>query len=230
MSEKEKAVERLREALGASVANLQFWDDARYWPDADARADLDGARDSYRQDVAVLKSRVIEARALLGSHGALLAAAQAVCDRRPALDPRRFREEPTHKEESMTTIAPALAQREEALAEANRIRWAMGRYRKQIRELGFFAGASFAGASFAATLLEDPDDIVARMKVGYLLRSVHRIGHKRAERIAALADTTLSRKVGPLKPKPYEKAPLTLRQRAIIVRHLRGLAGEDDPE
>ena len=123
------------------------------------------------------------------------------------------------------TTAPARCQHEEALAEANRIRWAMGRYRKQIRELGFFAGASFA-----ATLLEDPDDIVARMKVGYLLRSVHRIGSKRAERIAALADTTLSRKVGPLKPKPYEKAPLTLRQRAIIVRHLRGLAGEDDPE
>lgn len=123
------------------------------------------------------------------------------------------------------TIAPARAQREEALAEANRIRWAMGRYRKQIRELGFFAGASFA-----ATLLEEPDEIVARMKIGYLLRSVHRIGSKRAERIAALADTTLSRKVGPLKLKPYEKAPLTLRQRAIIVRHLRGLAGEDDPE
>ena len=125
----------------------------------------------------------------------------------------------------MSAQAPPTSQSLEALAEANRIRWAMGRYRKQIRELGFFAGASFA-----ATLLEDPDDIVARMKVGYLLRSVHRIGTKRAERIAALADTTLSRKVGPLERKPYEKAPLTLRQRSILVAHLRSLAREDEPE
>lgn len=106
-----------------------------------------------------------------------------------------------------------------ALEDANRIRWAMADRRRE------FKGRTFTeGCVLAAELIEEPpDDVVKRMKLGYLLRSVHRIGRSRATDIARLADASLSRRIA-YRRGEYDAPPLSLRQRAVIAAELRRIA------
>ena len=120
-----------------------------------------------------------------------------------------------------TTIAPARPQHLEAHEQANMIRCAMAGVRREL------AAMSFAdGCRRAAELLEDPDEIVGRMKIGVLLRAITRVGHSRAKDIAGLADASMLRRVGPIRVKGDGLGPLTLRQRAIIAGELRRMGGE----
>lgn len=100
---------------------------------------------------------------------------------------------------------------------ANEIRGEMARHRREIRAMRFKAGCAFA-----AELLERPDEIVSRMKLGYLLRSIHRVGNGRASEIAEIADATTSRRIGPMRVVG-EPPPISLRQRALIADRLREL-------
>lgn len=113
------------------------------------------------------------------------------------------------------------AQRMDALAEANRIRLASAEHRRQLRRLSFVDGLNRA-----AEMLEDPDEGVARMQVGHLLRSIHRVGRKKVPRLLRQADlnpAALNRRVGPGEIR-HAQPQLTQRQRLLLADVLRQLA------
>lgn len=122
---------------------------------------------------------------------------------------------------STATIDPRAEQREAARQFANEVRFEMASIRRTLSGL-----TRAEGCIYAAELLEEPpSEIVARMKLGYLLRSIHRVGRSRAEDIAHKADASIARRIGPM--RLIGDAPaLSLRQRAVIAAELRRLGGE----
>jgi hypothetical protein len=117
-----------------------------------------------------------------------------------------------------------VTQAEEALAYGNAIRRGMKARRDEIAALPINEGLRAV-----ADCLERPDDIVGRMKVGYLLRSVDRVGRTKAigyVRAVGLTADALERRVktqishnARLRPDESHR-PLSLRARAALIDHL----------
>ena len=119
------------------------------------------------------------------------------------------------------TIATARPQHEQAHERANQIRFAMSSVRREVAALPYAEGCLRA-----AELIEDPDEIVGRMRVEFLLRAIRQVGRNRAQEIARLADASTLRRIGPVRVKSDGVGPLSLRQRSIIAGELRRMGGE----
>lgn len=115
-----------------------------------------------------------------------------------------------------------------ALAYGDRIRMSHAAIRRHIRTMSYVGGLRFV-----ADLLESPDDFVGRMRVRYLLESIHWVGHARAASFvheAGLKITTLDRRVaisrtgGTGKTIGIARLPLSERGRTALAEVLRARA------
>lgn len=78
----------------------------------------------------------------------------------------------------MTTATVEAPQHLTALEFANRVRIANAKTRAQIKRAGVVGGMYEAAA-----VLTEPDEIAERMRLGYLLASIERLGPKRAGKL-----------------------------------------------
>lgn len=106
-------------------------------------------------------------------------------------------------------------------ARANEVRIAMAAARRPLRERD--------GLTRAAAMLEDPDEIVARMRVSYLLLGIRGVRERAAVRLihaAGLPTSILTRRIGPFEVPAGDGADRTLsdRQRAALAGALRAAA------
>jgi hypothetical protein len=113
----------------------------------------------------------------------------------------------------MTTTTP---QHLTALALANSTRGAMADRRRELRAL-----PSSESRLLAAEWIADPDGIVARMQLGYLLESVRRFGDHRVARLLANAGIRHSALTRRIAAETDGQIPLTANQRSIIAEALR---------
>jgi hypothetical protein len=107
----------------------------------------------------------------------------------------------------------------QALDRGNEIRLAMAARRRELRAL-----PNAEGRQLAAEWLEDPDEVIGRMKLGYLLASIRRMG---PQRIATLLrpiglESAQSRRIASRTSSDWGALPLTLRQRLTVAAALVG--------
>jgi hypothetical protein len=109
-----------------------------------------------------------------------------------------------------TTLSP----QETLLTHANPVRFAMAEIKREIR---------FAGRHRAATMLDDPPEALARMRVGVFLRAIPWVGQSRTIEIlreAGLTVGALEWRLGPA----YETWEVTGKMRALTTRQRLALA------
>ncbi len=110
------------------------------------------------------------------------------------------------------------SQHMEALARANEIRLSMSAIRNEISTLN-----RYQGMARCAELLENPSQIVGAMRLDYLICSCNRTKDRMAIRLlvhAGLRPSRMRRRV----------RELTLRERAVLCKAMREIAGAERGE
>jgi hypothetical protein len=127
-----------------------------------------------------------------------------------------------------------VSQAAEALAKGNEIRVGMAAHRRELRAL-----PRADAFRLAAGWLEEPDEVVGRMRVGYLLESLPRVGRVLASNYiyaCGLSPTSFDRRVLTLKNDERRRRyrirslnrPISYRSRIALVALLRSEAERID--
>lgn len=96
----------------------------------------------------------------------------------------------------------------QALAKANEVRLGMAKLRGEIKAMPYHEGVAVA----AQLLRDDPGGLADHMTVGYLLRSINRMGLGRARHITAQAHIPggIATRIGSLHPQYRENLAVVL--------------------
>ena len=120
-----------------------------------------------------------------------------------------------------TVVVEQPPQHEIARARANQIRGEMSACKRVIAAL-----PRVEGMLAVAEWLENPDEIVARIRLGQLLAAIHRVGTTKVPLLLPrdLMPGALSRRIGPLDCTAGGEIALTERQRLAMAEALRAKA------